>query len=411
MTPPDALRESPATFTGFLKTDLATGIILVLAAALGIFARNSGFSDLYDSFLHQEIGVELGFWQHFAPTAEWIKDGLMAVFFLLVGLEIKREAMTGVLADPRKMALPAIAALGGMVMPALILLAVVQLLGGSGADFRAWPVPVATDIAFALAALSLAGRGVPIGLRVFLLALAVIDDLGAILLIAVLFSGDFNVPALIGVGLVIAILYALNRFRVTNLGAYLGLGIILWAFMLASGLHATLAGVILAMLVPLKGREEDHPPLEDLEHALKPWVAFVILPLFAFAFAGFSFEGLSIAFLAHPVSAGVGLGLLIGKPLGILLFSFLAVQAGIGRLPDGVRWISMLGLGFVAGIGFTMSLFVGELAFADVTGGNYLEELRLGVIFGSLVSTTLGILLLRQVTGRKQIQRSADGAS
>lgn len=400
MTEAGARRETPATFTGFLKTDLAAGIILVMAAGLGIFARNSALAGHYDAFLHHEIGVELGFWRHFAPVAEWIKDGLMAVFFLLVGLEIKREAMTGVLADPRKMALPAIAALGGMITPALVLLAVVCLLGGSATDFRAWPVPVATDIAFALAALSLAGRGVPIGLRVFLLALAVIDDLGAIVLIAVLFSGDFHLPALIGIGVVTAILYVLSRFRMTNPVIWLVLGVVLWALMLASGLHATLAGVVLAMLVPLRGREADHSPLGDLEHALKPWVAFGILPLFAFAFAGFSFEGLSVAFLSHPVTAGVGLGLLIGKPVGILLFSFLAVRIGIGRLPEGVRWIEMCGLGLVAGIGFTMSLFVGELAFADLAGGNNLKELRLGVIFGSLTATTLGVLLLRRVTAR-----------
>lgn len=399
MTDHHATPETPGTFTGFLKTDLAAGMILTAAAALGIWAKNSPFAPLYDQFLHTELGFDLGIWAKTEPVYVWIKEGLMTIFFLLVGLEIKREAMVGVLADPRKLALPGIAALGGMILPAIVFLATTHLLHGSGNDFRGWSIPVATDIAFALAALALAGKSVPIGLRVFLLALAVIDDLGAIMLIAVIYSAKLN-PVMLGAGAgILVLLWGLNRLRVSNLGVYLGLGIVLWAVTVQSGMNGTLAGVALAMTIPMKTHDRDHPPLEDLEHFLKPWVAFLILPLFAFAFAGFSLQGLSAQQLLQPVTMGIGLGLLIGKPLGIALFSFLAVTLGLGRLPDGVNWTKVIGVGFVAGIGFTMSLFVGALAFKDVEGAHYAEAVRLGVISGSILAVAIGVTILR-MTGK-----------
>jgi NhaA family Na+:H+ antiporter len=325
------------------------------------------------------------------PLLLWINDGLMAIFFFLVGLEIKREVLDGHLSSREQIVLPALAAVGGMAAPAAIYLLIVSMKGGDAALLNGWAIPAATDIAFALGALALLGNRVPMSLKVFLLTLATLDDLGAIVIIALFYSAGLSLPQLALAGGALATLLAMNRLGVTRIAPYAFVGIALWLFVLKSGVHATLAGVVLALTVPL-ARKDGEPIIERLEENLHPYVTWLILPLFAFANAGVSLAGFSFSMLTDALPLAIGLGLLLGKPIGILLACGLATRSGLSSLPEGMRWSHLGGVACLAGIGFTMSLFIGTLAFS---GDAHAAGVRLGVIAGSLVSAVAGYLLLR----------------
>jgi Na+:H+ antiporter, NhaA family len=366
----------------FLKSDAAGGVILVGCAAIALVIANSGLAPLYKTVLHTALPVTLGPVDIHLDVEEWIKDGLMAIFFFVVGLELKRELVAGALSDPRGVVLPVAAALGGMALPAVIYL----LLAG-GADARGWPVPVATDIAFAIAALAILGRRAPGSLRIFLLTLAVMDDLGAVVLIALLYSSDLEHIHFLGVGLGLAAMLALSLWRRAPLWLY-GLGAALvWLFALKSGIHTSVAGVAAALTVPL-GREAGQGPLKRLERALHPVSVFVVMPLFALAVAGVPLTGLTLRDLAAPVPLGIALALALGKPAGVLAASYGVAWSGLATLPRGAGFAHMLGIACLCGIGFTMSLYLGGLAFA----GDYNAELRarLGVLLGSALALILG---------------------
>ena len=372
----------------FLALEAASGLLLMLAAALALLIANSPLAQTYDALLSTRVSLLVNGEGLDKPLLLWINDGLMAIFFLLVGLEIKREVLTGELSSLDKATLPLIAALGGMVVPAGVYLA---FNAGSAPD--GWAIPAATDIAFALGVLSLLGSRVPVALKVFLLALAIIDDLGAILVIAFFYSGNLSILSLLlAAGATLGLLL-LNRFGVRNLTAYLLLGLFLWICVLKSGVHATLAGVVAAAFIPAGRREgEADTPLETLEHRLHPWVAYGIMPLFAFANAGVSLAGVTFAALTQPLPLGIALGLFVGKQLGVFLFSFAAVRLRLARLPEEVSWRQLYGVALLTGIGFTMSLFIGTLAFEAPAAG---VLVRLGVLLGSLVSAVAGYLWLR----------------
>jgi NhaA family Na+:H+ antiporter len=356
------------------------------AAALALVVANSPASGGYFEALHSDV---LGL-----SVLHWINDALMAVFFLLVGLEIKREMLDGQLSTWSRRALPGIAALGGMIVPAVIYLA---FNTGSDGQIRGWAIPAATDIAFALGVLSLLGPRVPISLKAFLTALAILDDLGAVLIIAMFYTGNLNVYALGGAAFVLLLLNGLNRAGFTDLKPFLLLGVVLWILALMSGVHATLAGVALALTVPLRvspGRPEDvTSPLHQLEHALQPWVAFLIVPVFGFANAGVSFAGMSFETLLTPVPLGIALGLFVGKQVGVFAFSWAAIRMDWADLPANATWAQFYGVALLCGIGFTMSLFVGLLAFPN--SSELQDATKLGVLFGSVLSGVVGAGLLR----------------
>jgi NhaA family Na+:H+ antiporter len=373
----------------FMKLESAGGLLLLLAAIIAMFVANSPFSDFYDSLLHATVAVQVGALAISKPLFLWVNDGLMAVFFFLIGLEIKREIMEGELASFSQVILPAMGAFGGMVVPAAIY---TWLNWGDSVALDGWAIPVATDIAFALALLSVFGSRVPTALKVFLLTLAILDDLAAILIIALFYSGDLSLNALL-IGIVaVAIAAVMNRMGVTRTSSYILLGVVLWIAVLKSGVHATLAGVLIALCIPMRD-EHGQSPLRDLEHNLHGPVVFAILPIFAFANAGLSLTGISIADLTHPVTMGVIAGLLIGKPLGILLFVGLAVGLGLVQLPKAVDWRQLLGVSFACGIGFTMSLFIAGLAF-EHGSGDYFYGDRLGILIGSVLSALAAYVLL-----------------
>ncbi|MEQ8443344.1 MAG: Na+/H+ antiporter NhaA [Alphaproteobacteria bacterium] len=368
----------------------APGLVLIAAAAAALIVMNSGLAGWYEGLLSTPFTISFGDVGLSKALILWINDFLMAIFFLLVGLEIKREVLIGNLADRKAATLPVVAAVGGMVVPA----AIYALFNGGDPDaLRGWAIPAATDIAFALGVLALLGTRVPAALKIFLLALAIIDDLGAILIIAIFYTADLSFAAL-GTGAAVAVgLFLLNRFGVKAIIPYILLGLVLWVAVLKSGVHATLAGVVVAFAIPLRGHETDaEGPLHYLEHALVPWVAFGIMPVFAFANAGVSLAGLSFSDLAAPIPAGIALGLFLGKQLGVFGCAFLAVRAGLCTLPSGVNWIQIYGAGLLAGIGFTMSLFIGNLAFATPDDA---AAVRIGVLSGSILSALCGYLLLR----------------
>jgi NhaA family Na+:H+ antiporter len=387
-------------FQEFLRLESAGGIVLFAAAAVAMVAANSPLGDHYEGFRALPFEIRLGEWGLAKPLLLWINDGLMAVFFLLVGMELKRELIEGHLSSIRQAVLPAIAAAGGMLAPAAVY-AVTNW--GDPAAMRGWAIPAATDIAFALGVLLLLGERVPVALKVFLLSVAIFDDLGAIAVIAVFYTEQISGAALLAAALFVLMLAALNRSGVMRPAAYLLVGVPLWVAVLKSGAHATLAGVILAFFVPIRSASgesgepgEPQSPLKSLEHALHPWVAFGILPMFAFANAGVPVTGLSVADLLHPVPLGIALGLSLGKLTGVLAASWLAVRLGLATLPDDVRWPHMVGVSLLCGIGFTMSLFIASLAFDEASlSFNGLD--RLGILTGSLVAGVLGYGLLRAV--------------
>lgn len=369
----------------FLQSEAAGGLILMAAAALAILVANSPLGDVYFGALHAHVaGLEV---------LHWINDGLMAVFFLLVGLEIKREMVDGQLASWKLRALPGIAAAGGMLVPALIYAAI---NGSDPTTLRGWAIPSATDIAFALGVLALLGPRVPPSLRAFLAALAIIDDLGAVLIIAVFYTAGLSLPALGLAALVTVALVVLNRRKVYRLTPYLVLGVVLWALMLKSGVHATIAGVVLALTIPIRRSseegEEPPSPLHRLEHALNRWVAFGIVPLFGFANAGLSFAGASLGLLLQPVPLGIALGLFLGKQAGVFAFAWLSIRLGLADPPAGATAAQLYGVCVLCGIGFTMSLFIGLLAFSTPA---LLDATKFGVLAGSLASALVGWTLLR----------------
>ncbi|MDU8542791.1 Na+/H+ antiporter NhaA [Pseudomonas syringae group sp. J248-6] len=388
---PTPRTESPSALAfikRFFAAEAAGGLILMAAALAALIVANSPLADSYFAALHTVLAG--------MSVEHWINDGLMAIFFMLVGLEIKREMLAGQLASWSQRALPGFAALGGMVVPALIYVA---FNWGQPDTIGGWAIPAATDIAFALGVLSLLGKRVPLSLKIFLSALAILDDLGAVLIIALFYTSDLSIPMLLAALGSIAVLVALNRLGVKKLLPYLIVGALLWFFMLQSGIHATLAGVALALCIPLgKPDEEASSPLLHLEEKLHPWVAFAVVPVFGFANAGVSLSGITVDKLLDPVPLGVALGLLIGKQVGIFALAALAIRAGLARLPDGSNWGQLYGVAALCGIGFTMSLFIGALAFPGAP--ELVGEVKVGVLIGSVLSALLGVVVLRRFGAR-----------
>ena len=371
------------------KHEAAGGIVLMAAAALALLLDNSRLAWTSEALLQTRLGLRLGELAIDKPLLLWINDGLMAIFFFLVGLEIKRELLVGELSTREQAALPAIAAVGGMVLPALIY---VLINIGNPVALHGWAIPTATDIAFALGVLALLGRRAPPALKVFLLALAIIDDLGAIVIIALFYTSDLSVLSLGLAAAGIGVLVALNALSVTRIAPYVLTGIFIWVCVLKSGVHATLAGVVVALAIPLFVEGEEGSPLQRLEHSIEPWVLFGVMPLFAFANAGVSLAGVSAGTLLGTVPIGIALGLIVGKTAGIFGATWAAVRWGLAAKPAGVSWEQMLGVSMLGGIGFTMSLFIGMLAFPDPA---YATQLRVGVLTGSLISAVGGYLVLR----------------
>lgn len=381
---------SYARIREFFRLEAAGGIVLGAAALLAIILVNSPLSHLYNALLDVPLTLAAGGFGLSKPLLLWINDGLMAIFFLLVGLELKREILEGELSSKDQILLPAMAALAGMAAPALIYLAVTA---GTPGTANGWAIPAATDIAFALGILSLLGNRVPLAAKVFLTAIAVMDDLGAIVIIAAFYTEGLGwVPLGLAAGAALALL-ALNRFGVTARAPYILLGLVLWVFVLKSGVHATLAGVLVGLAIPLRTTDrEGHSPLRHLEHGLHPWVAFGVLPIFAFANAGLPVLDLRPGDLASPVPLGIALGLLLGKQLGIFGMTWVMVTCGLARLPRGMDWWAVYGVAVLAGVGFTMSLFIGSLAFDEAAMAT---QTRLGILSGSLVCGALGYAVLR----------------
>ncbi|MDG4899673.1 MULTISPECIES: Na+/H+ antiporter NhaA [unclassified Mesorhizobium] len=377
----------------FLDGEAAGGIILMAAAALALIVANSPLAETYFAALHAYLGP--------LSVSHWVNDGLMAVFFLLVGLEIKREMLDGQLSTWPRRVLPGIAAAGGMVFPALVYVLVNR---DNQAALSGWAIPTATDIAFALGVLSLLGSRVPASLKVFLTALAIIDDLGAVIIIALFYTSGLSLAYLGAAFAVIAVLIVLNRMRVMNLLPYLVLGALLWVLVLKSGVHATLAGVALALTIPLErspgiGHDVEHSPLHRLEHGLHKLVPFIVIPIFGFANAGVSLGGLSVAALVEPLTLGVAAGLVVGKLVGVFGASALAIRLGFADLPANAGWLHMIGISLLCGIGFTMSLFIGLLAFANDAALQ--DAVKVGILAGSLIAALVGaaVLLMAPATG------------
>lgn len=377
-------------YRAMIQHDAAGGILLVLAAMLAMVLANSGLAVYYDGFLKVPVNVAIGDFQISKPLLLWINDGLMAIFFFLVGLEVKREVLEGLLSSPDQVILPGIAAIAGIAIPALIFYS----LNPEGIASNGWAIPSATDIAFALGVFALFSKHLPVSLKLFLLSVAIMDDIGAIIIIALFYSSDLSTLslsiALSGLGL----LFILNRMGVRDVAAYLLIGLIVWAAVLKSGVHATLAGFAIAWFIPLKvNNEYGDPLLKQMEHSIQPWVAFLILPLFAFANAGVSFTGITLDALFDPVTLGIALGLFLGKQAGIFGSCWLAVKAGFAKLPEGANWRELYGVSLLCGIGFTMSLFIGSLAFENQDDA-YMHSVKIGVLLGSLLSAVTASAVL-----------------
>ena len=373
----------------FMRLESAAGILLLIAAVAALIVANSPLADLYGAFFDTTVAVKIGALTVSKPLLLWVNDGLMAIFFFLIGLEIKREVTEGELASLEQVALPGFGALGGMIVPAAIY---TWLNWGDSVALDGWAIPVATDIAFALALLGVFGSRVPIALKVFLLTLAIFDDLAAIIIIAIFYSADLSMEALVAAAVALVLAVTMNRLGVTRKSSYVLLGIVLWVAVLKSGVHATLAGVLIAFCVPIRDAN-GKSPLRELERDLHGPVAFAILPIFAFANAGLMLSGMSLDDLFHPVTSGVIAGLLIGKPVGILLFVGLAVVLGLAQLPAEVTWSQVVGVSFACGIGFTMSLFIAGLAF-EHGSGEYFYGDRLGILIGSILSAIVAYFVL-----------------
>ena len=378
-----------APFRWFFKLEAASGLVLLFAAIIALFISNSSLSNLYFSTLNEYLFLGINEFGLKLTVLHWINDVLMAVFFFFVTLEIKREFLQGELSNIKQALLPIIAAVGGMLVPALIY---VYINFGDSQTLNGWAIPSATDIAFSLGVLSLLGKRVPLSLKVFLTALAIIDDLGAIVIIAIFYSGDLSIKYLLLMLLAFIILLLINKFNIKKFLPYLIAGIFLWDFTHNSGIHATIAGVLLAITIPHRKQEKDFSLLIKVEHSISPYVAFGIMPLFAFANAGVSLEGLSFSSLLDKVPLGIVLGLFVGKQLGVFIFSYVSIKLKIAQMPNNSNWFNFYGVGILTGIGFTMSLFVGNLAFVE--NMQYMDGVKIGVLTGSLLSTLTGYFLI-----------------
>ena len=376
-------------FKWFFKLEAASGLILLIAAILALIISNSDLSDLYFHSLEKYLFIGVNEFGLKLSVHHWINDALMAIFFFFVTLEIKREFLQGELSNIKQAMLPIIAAVGGMLVPALFY---VFINWGNSETMNGWAIPSATDIAFSLGILSLLGSRVPISLKVFLTALAIIDDLGAILIIAFFYSGDLSIPYLSLILLSYILLLVLNKFSVKIFTPYLIIGLFMWFFTYKSGIHATISGVLLASTIPHRIKDKDFSLLVKIEHAISPYVAFMIMPLFAFANAGVSLEGLSFLSLLAPVPLGILCGLFFGKQIGVLLFSYVSIKLKFAEAPNNSNWLSLYGVSILTGIGFTMSLFVGNLAFVE--NAQYMDGVKIGVLTGSLLSTVFGYVIL-----------------
>jgi NhaA family Na+:H+ antiporter len=383
----------------FFQLESASGILLLLAAILAMLMANSPLDAFYNALMDVPLAVRVADLEIAKPLLLWINDGLMAVFFFMVGLELKRELLQGHLRSPSQIVLPGIAAAGGMVIPALVYVAFNWRDPGG---LMGWAIPTATDIAFAMGILALLGRRVPPALKIFLLTLAIFDDVGAIIIIALFYTSKLAPVSLLVAASALVALFILNRAHVTRFGPYLLVGIILWVSVLKSGVHATLAGVAFALFIPLHSkREPDYSPAKAIEHDLHPWVSFGILPLFAFANAGVSLAGVSVGDLFAPIPLGIAAGLFIGKQLGVFLFSWLAIRTGLAKLPEGTTWPMIYGVAIICGIGFTMSLFIAGLAFEQAAASDIMGD-RLGILLGSLTSAILGYGVLHWALKRSR---------
>ena len=378
-------------FKWFFKLEAASGLVLLFAAVIALIISNSDLSNAYFDILNSYLKLGVGIFSLKLSVLHWINDVLMAIFFFLVSLEIKREFIQGELSNPKQALLPIVAAVGGMVVPALIYIAINFK---DPVTLKGWAIPSATDIAFSLGVLSLLGKRVPLSLKVFLTALAIIDDLGAIVIIAFFYSGEVQYFYLLLMLGCLIILLILNKFNVRNFIPYLIVGIFLWEFTHVSGIHATIAGVLLALTIPHKSSDNKHSDslLLKLEHAISPYVAFGIMPIFAFANAGVSLEGVTFASLMSPVPLGILCGLFFGKQIGVFIFSYISIKLNFAEMPNNSDWLKLYGVGILTGIGFTMSLFVGNLAFADAT--THTDGVKIGVLLGSLLSTVFGYSLI-----------------
>jgi NhaA family Na+:H+ antiporter len=389
MQHPPKFNQAFTAMRDFFKMESAGGLTLMATALLAMIIANSAWSSLYTDFLDMHLAIKIGGAGLDKPLFLWINDGLMSIFFFLIGMEIKREMLDGQLSTRSQAVLPFIAAVGGMAVPALIY---TYFNTGNAEAANGWAIPSATDIAFSLGILALFGKRVPFSLKIFLMAVAVIDDLGAIIIIALFYTSQLSVEALLAAAVCLIALLLLNQFKSRHISAYVFIGILMWIAVLKSGVHATIAGVLLGFMIPHRIKNEHGESLlQELVEGLHPWVAFGILPLFAFANAGISLEGLSFRNLLDPVPLGIALGLFIGKQIGIFSFSYLAIIAGIGTKPHDTTWRQLYGVAILCGIGFTMSLFIGNLAFDS----RFLEtETRIGVMCGSLLSALFGCLFL-----------------
>lgn len=379
-------------FTRFFKLESAGGILLIIAALLAMILANSPLDKAYHYFLSLPVEIRIGDLELAKPLLLWINDGLMAVFFFLVGLELKRELREGALSDPKNIVLPVVGAVGGMVVPALVYYLFNM---GDAVALKGWAIPTATDIAFALGIVALLGSRVPISVKLFLTALAIFDDIGAVIIIALFYTSKISTTALIVVAVCVCVLAVINRLNVVTKSPYILIGLIMWWATVKSGVHATLAGVVLAMFIPLNSKDNsDYSPLRSLEHDLHSVVAFFVLPVFAFANAGISFDGVGVNQLLDSVTLGITLGLFLGKQLGIFSMCYLFIKLGFTQLPEGMTWLDLFGTAILCGVGFTMSLFIGSLAFEETGATRVLDE-RLGVMIGSLLSGCFGYCVLR----------------
>ena len=390
------IRVLTKPFKYFFKLESASGLVLLFAATIALIISNSDYDSIYFDTLQKYITIGFGNFSLKLSVIHWINDVLMTVFFFLVSLEIKRELVQGELSNPKQALLPIIGAVGGMVVPALIY---ILININSAETLRGWAIPSATDIAFSLGVLSLLGKRVPLSLKIFLTALAIIDDLGAIVIIAFFYSGNIQISYLLLMAVALGGLILLNRFNVRSFVPYLLIGILLWDFTHQSGIHATISGVLLALLIPHDKKKKENSLLLKLEHGISKYVAFGIMPLFAFANAGVSLNGISLNTLLNPVPLGILCGLFFGKQIGVFLFSYFAVKFNLAQKPTHSSWLSLYAVSILTGIGFTMSLFVGNLAFINST--MYLDGVKIGVLAGSLLSTLIGYFLLLLSTKKK----------
>ncbi len=383
------LRYLSSPFKWFFKLEAASGLVLLISAILALIVSNSDLSKIYFETLDKYLFIGINNFGIKLSVLHWINDALMAIFFFFVTLEIKREFIEGELSNFKQAMLPIMGAIGGMVVPALVYIFINY---GDTETLRGWAIPSATDIAFSLGVLSLLGSRVPISLKVFLTALAIIDDLGAIIIIAFFYTGDLKIHYLGLIVVAFILLLILNKFNVKNFVLYLLIGIVMWDFTHQSGIHATIAGVLLATTIPHRKKPKEFSLLIKIEHAISPYVAFGIMPLFAFANAGVSLEGLSLSSFMSKVPLGILLGLFLGKQFGVFIFSYLSIKFKLAQMPSKANWINFYGVGVLTGIGFTMSLFVGNLAFID--NMSYMDGVKIGVLGGSLLSTLFGYFLI-----------------